>query len=351
MTEQLLPRDVAFAYGVPVTATVSKLTGGLINQTLLVEFSGKKLIVQRLNPIFAPEVHLDIDAITMHLVREGIPTPVLVPNVYETLYFQNPTYGVWRALSYLPGRTFSTAQSDELAEAAGALVARFHRAVSGLAHTFHFSRPGAHDTPAHLATLARALDEQRLHPRYDVVAPLAEEILQRGSQLARFPQLPTRIVHGDLKLSNLLFDENRIEGVALLDLDTMAHSTIPIELGDAFRSWCNPLGEDSPSEAVLHTGRFAAALRGYARASEGLLTEAEQGALVLGVETISLELAARFCADALYERYFGWDEMRFATRGEHNAHRARVQLSVSASVSGRRTMLEELVQHAFQQAR
>ena len=49
---------------------------------------------------------------------------------------------------------------------------------------------------------------------------------------------------------------------------------------------------------------------------------------MLGVEWVSLELGARFAADALFESYFGWDANRFPGRGEHNLVRARGQWSL-----------------------
>ena len=58
------------------------------------------------------------------------------------------------------------------------------------------------------------------------------------------------------------------------------------------------------------------------------LPEDERRALLLGPDWISLELAARFAADALNESYFGWNPERFAGRGEHNLVRARGQLSL-----------------------
>ena len=57
-------------------------------------------------------------------------------------------------------------------------------------------------------------------------------------------------------------------------------------------------------------------------------TTDERRALLLGVEWVSLELAARFAADALRESYFGWDAARFPGRGEHNLVRARGQWSL-----------------------
>ena len=74
-------------------------------------------------------------------------------------------------------------------------------------------------------------------------------------------------------------------------------------------------------------------------AAEDVLTAAERRALPAGLETIALELSARFCADALRESYFGWDSARFGSRGEHNLVRARSQLSLAASVRRQRGAL------------
>jgi hypothetical protein len=68
---------------------------------------------------------------------------------------------------------------------------------------------------------------------------------------------------------------------------------------------------------------------------------------VLGARTISLELAARFCADALHESYFGWNPQKFPTRGAHNLVRARGQLAVSRSVAEQQAALEEFTRRAF----
>ena len=47
-----------------------------------------------------------------------------------------------------------------------------------------------------------------------------------------------------------------------------------------------------------------------------------------GLERVSLELCARFAADALDESHFAWDSEAFPTAGEHNLYRARGQLSL-----------------------
>ncbi|MEE2751965.1 MAG: hypothetical protein VX519_11085 [Myxococcota bacterium] len=63
--------------------------------------------------------------------------------------------------------------------------------------------------------------------------------------------------------------------------------------------------------------------------------------LVSGVERICLELAARFCADALNESYFGWDASIAPGRGEHNLIRAKGQLALAAEVRRQRGDLED----------
>jgi hypothetical protein len=99
------------------------------------------------------------------------------------------------------------------------------------------------------------------------------------------------------------------------------------ELGDAWRSWCNRSGEDA-IVARIDLDVFRASYEGYARAIGREFTLDQRHALLGGVEWISLELASRFVADALFESYFGWDAQRFGSRSEHNLVRGRGQLAL-----------------------
>jgi Ser/Thr protein kinase RdoA (MazF antagonist) len=207
-------------------------------------------------------------------------------------------------------------------------------------------RPPIHELGRHLAALEAALERHAGHPAYPRVAPLAEDILAAARRLDPLPLTPPRVVHGDPKINNILFHPDRDEALCLVDLDTVGRMALPLELGDALRSWCNPGGEDT-ADGRFSAPLFEAAVRGYGAATRGWITPGEVRALVPATATIQVELAARFCADSLNESYFGWDPARFPTRGEHNRVRAAGQLAVHRSLLLQKRALEAAVSAAF----
>lgn len=312
---------------------VAPLHGGLINDTFAVDSDAGSFVLQRVHPVFTPQVHDNIAAVTARLVERGIATPVLRRTTAGALWSEQPD-GVWRLMTRMPGVAFAAARSPAQARAAAALLARFHGALVDLPHRFVGMRVGVHDTAAHLRTLAEAVAVHGDHRLHAEVAALAAEIAAGAAALPALDGLPDRVLHGDPKFNNVLFEGEEPGAcerpVCLVDLDTVGPGALHLELGDMWRSWCNLRGEDE-RRAAFEFGIFEASLQGYAGARSAP-TDAEREALVHGLEWITLELAARFAADALNERYFGWDATRFPARGEHNLVRAQGQWSLHAQV-------------------
>ncbi|MEJ2761401.1 MAG: phosphotransferase, partial [Gammaproteobacteria bacterium] len=186
----------------------------------------------------------------------------------------------------------------------------------------------------------------RNHPRRAGVLPLAGEILELSEGLPSLPTVAQRKVHGDPKINNVIFEEATGRALCLVDFDTLGNMALYLELGDAFRSWCNPLGEDSP-EAYFSLSLFQAAVQGYAREAKEFILEEEWRAILPATYSIYIELAARFCADILNESYFNWDPRRFASRGEHNEIRALSQLRAARSLRDKYEQAEKIVERAF----
>lgn len=329
-----IPAAVRRAYG--LEADAEPIRGGWINDTYCVSRAGQRVVLQKLHPVFAGEVNEDIDRITRFLAERGQTTPRLVRTDAGAPYVTED--GVWRVITFVPGRTFDR-MTPSRARAAGRLVGRFHRLVRDLDHTFGFTRPGAHDTAAHLAKLRGLVGTER---RFDA---LANDVLSLADGLPSRTALPTQIVHGDLKASNLRFDAAGQEAIALLDLDTLAHGTVDIDLGDALRSWCNR--DEADPESSFDVPTFEAALRGWAEGGRGAFTVAEARAVVAGVETLAVELASRFAADVYEDRYFGFDATRFDGRRAHNLARTRGQLALARSIRRQRDALHEIVMSVF----
>ncbi len=326
------------AWSWPEPVRVTEDGGGLINLTWWVEgATGPVAVMQRLNTgIFVPEVHEDIEAVTARLQAEGVPTPRLMRTRAGDLWHTDADGGVFRCLSLVGDRTIHRVDDPADAVEAGRLVARVHRSLRDLQWSFRSVRAGAHDTPAHMASLAealRALPEHRLHAD---VAPLAHDLFNQWAAWTGEDSLPRRVVHGDLKISNVRFTGS--SATALVDLDTFAYGSLDIELGDALRSWCNP-GSEDVCEAAFDLDIFEAAMTGYAQGARGTVSAAEWRSVVPGAERIALELSARFAADALRESYFGWDP-QFGGRGEHNLLRARGQASLARSIATHREHAE-----------
>lgn len=322
---------IAEAWGWRASA-IAPHAGGLINQTFVVRDDAGAPIaaLQQLHPIFGAEVNLDIEAVTAHLASHGLETPRILRTRDDRAWLEHEGR-VWRALTWVTGESVHAVPSAAWAEAGGELVGRFHRAVADLTYSYRFTRAGVHDTPAHLGKLrervASGTDEE--------ATDLGREVLDAAAALPAMPVTPLRHVHGDLKISNLIFRDSPLRGVCLVDLDTVAKGTMAFELGDAMRSWCNPRGEDAGS-VTFDLAIFTAAVRGFRSAADPIVSADERRSIVVGLETVCIELAARFVVDAFDDRYFGWDPARFPSRRVHNLVRARGQLALGLAVRAAR---------------
>ena len=69
-------------------------------------------------------------------------------------------------------------------------------------------------------------------------------------------------------------------------------------------------------------------------------------AIVVGLETVCVELAARFAVDAFRDDYFGWDPVRFASRRAHNLVRGYGQLALWRAVRAVRADALDVVRSA-----
>lgn len=311
---------------------------GLMHQTWFVD---DDYVFQRLHPkLSSAAIVADYRAVTEHLARKGIPAPRLIPTRDGDSVLVDDG-GWWRLTTRVPGITREKVRDPADAEAGARALGRFHVAMADLDYAFGSTHP-LHDTPGHLARLAASQADPKNAAHAALIAEAAAEIRAEIASLMLPEGLPSRVVHGDPKISNVMFEGD--DAVGLIDLDTCNRHSVLVDLGDAVRSWCRDGYEDELQR--FHVDRFAAILRGYA--AEGLaLVEPERARLVDCGRLITLELASRFARDVLEDDYFAWDAERYDSRRAHNLARMQSMLHLARDMAARRADAEAAVARYF----
>lgn len=302
-------------------------------------FVGDDHVLQKLHPKLATAaIMADYAAVTSHLADKGIAAPRLVPTRTGDGVLIDAD-GWWRLTTRVPGITRQKVRGVADCEAGARALGRFHAAMADFDRPFGSAHP-LHDTEGHLARLDAA--QTAFADTESLIADAAAEIRREIAPLLLPADLPRRVVHGDPKISNVMFDGD--VAVGLIDLDTCNRHSVLVDLGDAMRSWCRDGYEDELQR--FHLDRFEAILRGYA--AEGLqLTAAEQAGLVDCGRLITLELASRFARDVLEDDYFAWDSSRYASRRAHNLARMQSMLHLARDIAQKRGQAETAARRAF----
>lgn len=339
---------------------------GLINDTYLVSTDDplrSRLILQRINRRAFPEPELiiaNLRTLLEHIhdrqrrdaLERDLRFPALCPARDGRDFILDAEGALWRALTYIENtRTFDKPDGPPRAAEAGFALGRFHALVSDLdSRRLHDTRPDFHNTPRHLERFDRAraaagtlTESEELGFCLSFIG--ARRRLAGELETARLKgRLPVRVIHGDPKLNNFLFDEAGGHAVSLIDLDTVKPGLLQHDVADCLRSCCNRVGESpglgEPVRFDLEICR--ALLRRYFAALGDRAPFTDTDLLYAAIRLIPFELGVRFLTDYLEgNRYFRIEYP------EQNLVRATTQLRLSAEIElsekDIKGMIEELV--------
>lgn len=312
------------------------LDRGLVNRTFAIG-KAPDFALQAVAPMFDDATNRRFNPVAAELARAGIDAPVLLAAGKNTLSLPGPEGRRWRLLSWVPGEAFDAPATPGRAHGAGALLARFHDALWQTEAGGALPLSAFHDTDAYLERL------------WQTMARADTEVVEAARAIADFwddwrksgRATPPRPGHGDLKLSNFIFAPGGERAVGIVDFDTLGRYLVNEEFGDAARSWCNHLPEEEAA-ARFDGEIFKAMADGYLSVSE-TLSEAERASLVDGAGRIAIELASRFCIDAVEQSHFAWDAARAPDARTQNLWRAQGQLDLARQIAARRDELEKFI--------
>lgn len=261
-------------------------------------------------------------------------------------FYQSPDHDYWRVLSYVyNSRNVSTA-NDLVLYGTGLAFGEFQRYLADFpAEWLYTTIPDFHNTPKRFRDLHASVQADVCGRVSEVAEELdylfsMEDYVSLLHKLNRERKLPLRVVHNDTKCNNVMFDEETLVPLAVIDLDTVMPGFVAHDFGDAVRFACNTADEDEEdvSRVSLNLKGYMHFASGFVGQLWGIITEKELETLPDGVLIITLELASRFLKD-----YLDGDLYFKCRREKHNLVRARCQIALAKDIAGKLPEMRRLL--------
>ncbi|MEO6760695.1 MAG: aminoglycoside phosphotransferase family protein [Saprospiraceae bacterium] len=275
---------------------------GLINTTYQVEIgaganTAATYILQKINPVVfkAPEAIMrSMELIAQHLMRVGYPDRVLTPirNRNAALLSYDADGNAWRLLPYIADSlSVSKVSNPEQAFEAAKTFSHFYACLWEMdLSELRPAIPGFLDFSSRIVAFNQALaqaDEIRKQTAAGEITFVLEHLAlpEKFIELQKTGKLPTRLIHADPKIDNLLFDRTGTQGICVIDLDTVMPGPLLYDFGDMIRSYTNNRAEDDPAASSVFNPTYYQAVR------EGFLFYL--GDKLSPIETENLDYSAR----------------------------------------------------------
>lgn len=301
----------------PSEIEVSTIEDGYINKTYHIKVkntdtSVDQFVLQRINNfVFKnPETIMKtMVTIADHLKQKNYPKGILFPIINhqkEYVSYDSENYP-WRLIPFIPNsKTLSLIQNPLQAFLAAQTFSEFYAYTWDLApSSIEPSIPNFLDFQKRIDDYQTALQNTTIERREKATKEIhfINEYIQLPNSfisLLKEGILPTRIIHADPKLSNILFDTLEMQTLSVIDLDTIMPGSILYDYGDMIRSYTNNHKEDDTNATnIFNRSIFDAVTQGFLYHIKDKLTTIELENLTYAAQVIIYIQALRFLTDFL----------------------------------------------------
>lgn len=262
--------------------------------------------------------------------------------------------GFWRLSNYIPSVTFNSCDDLSVVRSAGQAFGNFQQMLADFdASSLFYTIPDFHNTRSRYAKLKEEIARDpcgrvaKVRQELDWLLSVEDEACKL-TDLYEEGKLPLRVTHNDTKINNVLFDEETLRPLVVIDLDTVMPGLVGHDFGDAIRFAANFVEEDCPKadEAGLNLNVYWAFAGGFLKETAPTLTEMEVETLGNSCFTLTCELATRFLADYLVgDKYFK------VNGPEHNLIRTRCQIALAKDMQTKMDAMNAIVRDCWQRYR
>ncbi len=262
--------------------------------------------------------------------------------------------GFWRLSNYVPSVTFNSCEDLEIVRSAGQAFGDFQMMLSEFdASSLYYTIPDFHNTRKRYEKLKADMAEDpcgrvaEVREELDWLLSVEDEACKL-TDLYEAGELPLRVTHNDTKINNVLFDEESLKPLVVIDLDTVMPGLVGHDFGDAIRFAANFVEEDSPEaeKAGLNLNIYWAFVEGFLKETAPTLTEAEAETLGNSCFTLACELSTRFLDDYITgDKYFKIKDPK------HNLTRTRCQIALAKDMRKKMDAMNAIVRDGWKRYR
>ncbi len=258
--------------------------------------------------------------------------------------------GFWRLSNYVPSVTFNSCEDLEIVRSAGQAFGDFQMMLSEFdASSLYYTIPDFHNTRKRYEKLKADMAEDpcgrvaEVREELDWLLSVEDEACKL-TDLYEAGEMPLRVTHNDTKINNVLFDEESLKPLVVIDLDTVMPGLVGHDFGDAIRFAANFVEEDSPEaeKAGLNLNIYWAFAEGFLKETAPTLTEAEAETLGNSCFTLACELSTRFLDDYITgDKYFKIKDPK------HNLTRTRCQIALAKDMRRKMDAMNAIVRDGW----